>query len=142
VIAKNGEALYVSGRTRDWLKFKCVKEQEFVIVGYTDPEGQRTGFGALLVGFYRGRDLIYAGKVGTGYDTKTLTRLSKQLARLETRISPVTSTVLPGRGVHWVKPKLVAQIRFAEWTRDYKLRHPRFIGLRDDKTPEEVVREG
>jgi len=142
VIAKNAEALYVSGRTRDWLKFKCVKEQEFVIVGYTDPEGQRTGFGALLVGFYRGKDLVYAGKVGTGYDTKTLTRLSKQLARLETGISPVTGTVLPRRGVHWVTPKLVAQIRFAEWTRDDKLRHPRFIGLRDDKTPEEVVREG
>ena len=146
VIAKNGESVYVSGRTRDWLKFKCVKEQEFLIVGYTDPEGQRFGFGALLVAFYRGKDLVYAGKVGTGYDTDTLRRLSKQLSRLDTTTSPFAGAglprLLPRRGVHWVKPKLVAQIRFTEWTRDDKLRHPRFIGLRDDKRPEDVVREG
>jgi DNA ligase D-like protein (predicted ligase) len=142
VIAKNAESLYVAGRSRDWLKFKCVKEQEFVIVGYTDPEGHRIGFGALLVGFYRGQDLLYAGKVGTGYDTETLKRLSTQLSRLQTKTSPVTGAELHRRGIHWVKPKLVAQIRFAEWTRDDKLRHPRFIGLRDDKRPEEVIREG
>ena len=141
VIAKNADSLYLAGRSRDWLKFKCVKEQEFVIVGYTDPEGQRIGFGALLVGFYRANNLIYAGKVGTGYDTDTLKRLGIQLSRLQTRISPVTSTGLPRSGVHWVKPKLVAQIRFTEWTRDDKLRHPRFVGLRDDKTPDDVVRE-
>jgi DNA ligase D-like protein (predicted ligase) len=142
VIAKNGESVYVSKRTPDWLKFKCTREQEFVIVGYTEPKGQRIGFGALLVGFCRGKNLIYAGKVGTGYDTETLRRLSKQLARLETKTSPLAGGGMPRRGVHWVKPELVAQIRFTEWTRDNKLRHPRFIGLRDDKRPEEVVREG
>jgi len=142
IIAKNGESVYVSRRTRDWLKFKCAKEQEFVIVGYTDPKGSRIGFGALLVGFYRGKKLIYAGKVGTGFDTEMLTRLSKQLARLETKTSPLTGSGLPRRGVHWVNRKLVAQIRFTEWTKDDKLRHPRFLGLRDDKRPEEVVKEG
>src|SRR5262249_47932498 len=142
IIAKNGDGAYVSRRTRDWLKFKCAKEQEFVIVGYTDPKGSRIGFGALLVGFYRGKELVYAGKVGTGFDTEMLARLSKQLARLEIKTSPFTGGGLPRRGVHWVKPKLVAQIRFAEWTNDDKLRHPRFLGLRDDKRPEEVVKEG
>src|SRR5262249_35578518 len=90
IIAKNGESVYVSRRTRDWLKFKCAREQELVIAGYTDPKGNRIGFGALLVGFYRSKKLIYAGKVGTGFDTEILTRLSKQLARLETKTSPLT----------------------------------------------------
>src|SRR5262249_41612536 len=90
IIAKNGDGAYVSRRTRDWLKFKCAKEQEFVIVGYTDPKGSRIGFGALLVGFYRGKELVYAGKVGTGFDTEMLARLSKQLARLEIKTSPFT----------------------------------------------------
>jgi len=142
IIAKNGESLYVSRRARDWLKFKCAKEQELVIVGYTDPQGHRIGFGALLLGFYCGKRLIYAGKVGTGFDTEMLERLSRQLARLETKTSPVTGNGLPRRSVHWVKPKLVAEIRFTEWTKDDKLRHPRFLGLRDDKKPEEVVKEG
>ena len=142
VMAKNGDSTYVSRRTREWLKFKCVKEQEFVIGGYTDPKGTRIGFGALLVGYYRRGKLVYAGKVGTGYDTDTLRRLAGQLARLETTTSPFRPDGLPRTGVHWVKPKLVAQIRFTEWTPDGKLRHPRFLGLRDDKRPEEVVREG
>jgi bifunctional non-homologous end joining protein LigD len=142
VIAKNGASVYVSRRTRDWLKFKCVQEQEFVIVGYTDPEGSRIGFGALLVGFYRRGKLVYAGKVGTGFDTETLQRLSKKLAQLETRACAFASDELPRRGMHCVKPKLVAQIGFTEWTNGDKLRHPRFLGLRDDKKPEEVVREG
>jgi bifunctional non-homologous end joining protein LigD len=142
VIAKNGASVYVSRRTRDWLKFKCVQEQEFVIVGYTDPEGSRIGFGALLVGFYRRGKLVYAGKVGTGFDTETLQRLSKKLAHLETRACAFASDELPRRGMHCVKPKLVAQIGFTEWTNGDKLRHPRFLGLRDDKKPEEVVREG
>jgi bifunctional non-homologous end joining protein LigD len=142
VLAKNGDSTYVSRRTREWLKFKCVKEQEFVIGGYTDPERTRIGFGALLVGYYRRGKLVYAGKVGTGYDTDTLRRLAGQLARLETTTSPFAADGLPRTGVHWVKPKLVAEIRFTEWTTDGKLRHPRFIGLRDDKRPEEVVREG
>jgi DNA ligase D-like protein (predicted ligase) len=142
IIAKNGDSEYVSRRTRDWLKFKCVQEQEFVIGGYTDPQGERIGFGALLVGFYRQGKLVYAGKVGTGFDTETLQRLGKKLAQLETRACAFASDELPRRGVHCVKPKLVAQIGFTEWTNGDKLRHPRFLGLRDDKKPEEVVREG
>jgi bifunctional non-homologous end joining protein LigD len=142
VIAKNGASVYVSRRTRDWLKFKCRQEQEFVIVGYTEPRGKRIGFGALLVGFYHRGKPVYAGKVGTGFDTETLRRLGKKLAELETPICAFAGDKLPRRGVHCVKPKLVAQIGFTEWTNENKLRHPRFLGLREDKRPEEVVREG
>lgn len=142
IIAKDGDSVYVSRRTRDWLKFKCIQEQEFVIGGYTDPQGKRIGFGALLVGFYHRGKLVYAGKVGTGYDTETLQQLGNQLRQLETAVSPFAGDGLPRRGVHWVRPKLVAQIGFTEWTPGDKLRHPRFLGLREDKRPEEVVREG
>ena len=142
VIAKNGDSAYVSRRTRDWLKFKCRKEQEFVIGGYTDPRGKRSGFGALLVGFFRRGKLAYAGKVGTGFDTDTVQRLARKLAQLQTPTPPFADDGLPRRGVHWVKPKLVAQIGFTEWTPGGRLRHPRFLGLREDKRPEEVVREG
>jgi DNA ligase D-like protein (predicted ligase) len=141
VIAKNGDSVYVSSRTRDWLKFKCSKGQEFVIGGYTEPRGSRVGFGALHLGYYRGGRLVYAGKVGTGFDRETLSRLGKKLAQLRTPISPFEADGLPRSGVHWVKPKLVAQIAFTEWTREGKLRHPRFLGLREDKKPEDVVRE-
>ena len=142
VIAKNGDSVYVSRRTRDWLKFKCRQEQEFVIGGYTDPRRHRIGFGALLVGYYNGGKLIYAGKVGTGFDINTLQRLGSKLAQLEIATSPFTGDGLPRRGVHWVRPELVAQIGFTEWTPQGRLRHPRFLGLREDKRPEEVVREG
>jgi DNA ligase D-like protein (predicted ligase) len=142
VIAKNGDSVYVSRRTRDWLKFKCRQEQEFVIGGYTEPRGKRIGFGALLVGYYDRGKLRYAGKVGTGFDTDTLHRLSKKFARLETPAAPFAGDGLPRRRVHWVKPKLVAQIGFTEWTREGKLRHPRFLGLRKDKSPKKVMREG
>jgi DNA ligase D-like protein (predicted ligase) len=141
IIAKNGDSTYVSARSYDWLKVKCVKEQEFVIGGYTDPRGARIGLGALLVGHYDHGQLVYAGKVGTGFDAATLQRLRKQLEQLETATSPFAVDGMPHHGVHWVEPKLVAQIRFTEWTRDGKLRHPQFLGLRDDKRPEEVVRE-
>jgi DNA ligase D-like protein (predicted ligase) len=142
VIAKDGNSAYESDRSRQWLKFKCVNEQEFVIAGYTDPQGERVGFGALLVGYYERGKLKYAGKVGTGYDTTTLRRLGKQLTGLETGSKPfVEGDGLPRSAVHWVKPKLVAQIGFTEWTGDGKLRHPRFLGLRDDKKAEEVTRE-
>jgi bifunctional non-homologous end joining protein LigD len=141
VIAKNGDSVYVSKRTRDWLKFKCSHEQEFVIGGYTEPQRSRIGFGALLLGYYRGRKLMYAGKVGTGFDNDTLRRLSRKLAKLETPISPFEDNGLPRRGVHWVRPKLVAQVAFTEWTREDKLRHPRFLGLREDKRPQDVVQE-
>jgi DNA ligase D-like protein (predicted ligase) len=142
VIAKNGDSVYVSRRTRDWLKFKCKQEQEFVIGGYTDPRGSRDGFGALLLGYHRGGKLVYAGKVGTGFDRDLLRRLSEELARLKTMVSPFAEDGLPRHGVHWVTPKLVAQIGFSEWTAGGKLRHPRFLGLRNDKRPEDVVREG
>jgi bifunctional non-homologous end joining protein LigD len=141
VIAKRADSLYVSGRSREWLKFKCSMQQEFVIVGFTDPEGKRAGLGALLVGYYDGNKLIYAGKVGTGFTHQTLLTLTKALTELEQKTHAVTGIGLPRKNVHWVEPKLVAQVAFSEWTDDYKLRHPRFLGLREDKKPRSVVRE-
>ncbi len=140
LIAKDGSSCYTPGRSRDWLKFKCAAEQEFVIGGWTDPQGSRVGFGALLVGYYEKGKLCYAGKVGTGYNDALLRSLARRLARLETSTSPfIGARSRPG--VHWVKPELIAQIGFTEWTSDGKLRHPRFLGLRDDKSAREVVRE-
>ena len=141
LIAKRAQAPYVAGRSRDWLKLKCVWEQEFVIGGYTDPAGSRTDFGALLVGYYDGGRLRYAGKVGTGYTAATLRALGTRLRELETTESPFDDARPIPRGTHWVRPELVAQIGFAEWTNDGRLRQPRFLGLRDDKSPAEVVRE-
>jgi bifunctional non-homologous end joining protein LigD len=141
LIAKRADAPYLPGRSRDWLKLKCVWEQEFVIGGYTDPAGSRTDFGALLVGYYSDGRLEYAGKVGTGYTVATLRELGAQLRRLETRESPFADVRPTPRGTHWTRPELVAQIGFAEWTNEGRLRHPRFLGLRDDKRPAEVVRE-
>lgn len=140
VIAKRADSRYTPGRSTDWLKFKCVTGQEFVIGGFTDPAGSRHGFGALLVGVYDGDRLRYAGKVGTGYDDRTLTALRTTLDGLAARSSPFAGPVKE-RGSHWVRPDLVAQIGFTEWTRDGRLRHPRFIGLRRDKPPRTVVRE-
>jgi bifunctional non-homologous end joining protein LigD len=140
VIAKKRDSIYISARSRDWLKFKCWQEQEFVIGGFTDPKGGRTGFGALLLGYYESGKLRYAGKVGTGFDTRTLTRLGQELSELETDHSPFEDEVAE-KGVHWVKPKLVAQVSFTQWTREGRLRHPRFLGIRSDKDPREVVRE-
>jgi bifunctional non-homologous end joining protein LigD len=141
VIAKRADSIYVSRRSRDWLKFKCWEEQEFVIGGFTDPKGDRTGFGALLLGYYEGDRLRYAGKVGTGFDTGLLVRLAKELSSLEIKHSPFADEVKAGKGVHWVRPKLVAQVSFTQWTRDGRLRHPLFLGIREDKDPHEVVRE-
>lgn len=141
LIAKRADAPYRHGRTRDWLKFKCVADQEFVVGGFTDPHGQRPGFGALLVGYFQGQRLRYAGKVGTGYDEQTLQDLRAHLDRLSRDSSPFAEAVRE-RGAHWVSPKLVAQIGFTEWTTDGKLRHPRFQGLRTDKRASDVVREG
>jgi DNA ligase D-like protein (predicted ligase) len=143
VIAKRGSAPYRAGRSPDWLKFKCVAEQEFVIGGYTEPAGSREYLGAILVGYYEGDDLIYAGKVGTGFDRATLRSLAEKLAPLEQPDSPFApGSVKPvPKGVHWVRPELVAQIGFAEWTREGRLRQPRYLGLRDDKPPRLVVRE-
>ncbi|HEY7470729.1 MAG TPA: non-homologous end-joining DNA ligase [Gemmatimonadota bacterium] len=142
LIAKRADAPYVRGRSRDWLKLKCVNRQEFVIGGYTDPQGARVGFGALLIGFHEGGDLLYAGKVGTGYDDTTLETLRRRLASLERETSPFAEERgLPRKGVHWVRPRLVAEVGFTEWTGDHKLRHPRFVALRSDKDAADVVRE-
>ncbi len=141
VIAKRADSIYVSGRSREWLKFKCWEEQEFVIVGFTDPKGARVGFGALLLGYYEGSRLHYAGKVGTGFDTGLLMGLGKKLSALKIKHSLFAEEIKAGKGVHWVRPKLVAQVSFTEWTRDGRLRHPRFLGIRRDKDPHEVVRE-
>jgi DNA ligase D-like protein (predicted ligase) len=142
IIAKDAASAYEHGRSRRWLKFKCVLEQEFVIGGYTEPQGSRSGLGALLVGFYRGGDLVYAGKVGTGFDDETLADLSGRLTARERRTSPFREDQgLPRKGVHWVKPTLVGQVGFAEWTGDGRLRHSRFLGLRSDKAAKDVVRE-
>ena len=136
------DAPYRAGRSRDWLKFKCESGQEFVIGGFTDPRGTRTGFGALLLGYYDpGHALVYAGKVGTGFNRQTLTSLHGTLASLEQDRPPFDRGRLPRSGVHWVQPRLVAQVGFSEWTTSGELRHPRFQGLRDDKDPAEVIRE-
>jgi bifunctional non-homologous end joining protein LigD len=141
LIAKNAESEYVHTRSSDWLKFKCVNEQEFVIGGYTDPQGSRVGFGALLVGYYKGKQLKHAGMVGTGYDDESLRDLGKKLPKIEKDDPPFSRDSLPKKNVHWVKPRMVGQVGFTEWTGDGKLRHPRFKGLRRDKKPKDVVRE-
>jgi bifunctional non-homologous end joining protein LigD len=143
IIAKRASAPYTSGRSGDWLKMKCVADQELVIGGFTDPRGSRAGFGALLVGHYDDGDLAYAGKVGTGYNEVLLRDLRAELDRLRRDDPPFTRNTdnLPRKDVHWVEAKLVAQVGFTEWTRDGRLRHPRFLGLRRDKDPQEVIRE-
>lgn len=141
LIAKHVDAAYSAGRSQQWLKLKCTSEQELVIGGYTDPAGTRTDFGALLIGYYEKGRLRYAGKVGTGYSAATLRDLGRRLRALETTESPFVDARPIPRGTHWTRPELVAQIGFAEWTRDGRLRQPRFLGLRDDKPPGEVVRE-
>jgi DNA ligase D-like protein (predicted ligase) len=141
LIAKRADARYQPGRrSEDWLKFKCVREQELVIGGFTDPTGSRVGFGALLVGYYAGDRLCYAGKVGTGFDERTLRSLRRRFDELATDRSPFAERVTE-RAAHWLRPELVAQVGFTEWTRDRRLRHPRYLGLREDKPPGEVVRE-
>jgi len=142
LIAKRANAPYVGGRTKDWLKFKCENNQEFVVGGYTDPRGSRIGFGALLLGVYDSDgQLVYAGKVGTGFNEQTLHRLHDELSKLEQDRSPFDRGSPRQAGVHWVKPRLVAQVGFSEWTTAGELRHPRFQGLRRDKSPADVIRE-
>jgi bifunctional non-homologous end joining protein LigD len=143
VIGKRASAPYTQGRSTDWLKLKCVADQELVIGGFTEPKGSRVGFGALLVGYFEDGNLVYAGKVGTGYNEQLLRDLRKELDRLARDDPPFRrhTGLLPRKDVHWVEPRLVAQIGFTEWTGDGRLRHPRFQGLRRDKSPKEVVRE-
>ncbi|WP_269858608.1 non-homologous end-joining DNA ligase [Streptomyces sp. RPT161] len=140
LIAKRADGRYAQTRSRDWLKLKCAAGQEMVVGGFTEPSGSRVGLGALLVGYYADGELHYAGKVGTGFDTATLRRLRARLDELEQPGSPFADEVRE-RTAHWVRPELVVQVGFTEWTRDGKLRHPRFLGLRDDKSAREVVRE-
>jgi len=140
LIAKRADAVYVHGRSRDWLKFKCSAEQELVVGGFTAPTGTRIELGALLVGHYEGAKLRYAGKVGTGFTRATLRDLAGKLRPLVRDASPFADEVRE-KHVTWVEPELVAQVGFSEWTRDGRLRHPRFLGLRDDKAATDVVRE-
>jgi bifunctional non-homologous end joining protein LigD len=140
LIAKRRAAVYRAERSSEWVKLKCSASQELVIGGWTEPQGSRHGFGALLVGYYDGDALRYAGKVGTGYTEKTLASLSAELHKLERPTSPFDGAIRE-KGTHWAEPELVAEIAFTEWTRDGRLRHPRFEGLRPDKRATAVVRE-
>ncbi len=140
LIAKRADGPYVHGRSEDWLKFKCVMNQEFVIGGYTEPHGKRIEFGALLLGYYKDGKLMYAGKVGTGFDEDTLRTLMKKFLPIERKTSPFTGPVREIE-VHWLEPKLVAQIAFEEWTDYDRLRQPRYEGLRYDKDPWSVIKE-
>jgi bifunctional non-homologous end joining protein LigD len=141
ILAKRADSRYVSARSTEWLKLKCTKQQEFVIGGYTAPQGSREHLGALLVGYYDGKSLRYAGKVGTGYDRRTLEYLYQRLLPLRRSASPFSEGPAPAGEVQWVTPKLVAQIGFSEWTSAGLLRHPRFLGLRNDKPARDVRRE-
>jgi DNA ligase D-like protein (predicted ligase) len=144
LIAKEARSAYEHRRSRRWLKLKCAAGQELVILGWTEPKGSRAGLGALLVGYHERGRLRYAGKVGSGFDERTLRSLRRRLARLERASPPLDAARegLPrGAGVRWARPVLVAQVAFTEWTRHGKLRHPRFEGLRSDKDARAVVRE-
>lgn len=140
LLSKRAKSRYLGKRSREWLKLKCSRRQEFVIGGYTDPQGSRTRFGALLLGYYEGGLLRYAGKVGTGFDERTLEDLGGALCGIEQENSPFAGDA-GERAAHYVAPKYVCEIEFAEWTRDGRLRHPRYLGIREDKNPREVVRE-
>lgn len=144
IVSKRRDRPYISGRTTDWVKTKCQQHAEFVIGGFTDPSGARSGFGALLVGYHEDGKLEYAGKVGTGFNERTLSSLFGQLKSLERDRSPFDGFPAKAkqlRGVHWVEPKLVGQIEFSNWTDDGMLRHPSFQGLREDKPARAVTRE-
>ena len=141
VIGKRADSPYVSARSPTWIKLKCTQRQEFVIGGYTDPKGSRTGIGSLLLGVHdlQGR-LIYSGNVGTGFDHKTLNDLHAKLSALKTSKPPFHQLPTAIKG-HWVSPKLVAEVSFGEWTQDGRIRHSVFHGLRTDKLPEKITRE-
>jgi ATP-dependent DNA ligase len=142
VIAKRRDSLYEHRRSPHWLKMKCEATQELVVGGFTDPKGTRVGLGALLVGYFEGDDLVFAGKVGTGLDRKLLTELRRRFDALEIPRPPFARAVgLPRDGAHWVRPEVVVQVAFIEWTPNDKLRHPRLLGVRSDKSAREVVRE-
>ncbi len=146
IIAKRADSTYESGRTRTWLKIKCGRRQEFVVVGYSEPKGSRTGIGALLLGVYDGSQLQYSGRVGTGFSDRDLIDLRKRLEKLGTPRPPLTDAqnidaVREHKKVHWVKPSIVVEVSFTEWTPDALLRHPVFHGIREDKKAKQVRRE-
>jgi ATP-dependent DNA ligase len=142
VIAKRRDAPYEHRRSRFWLKMKCEATQELVVGGFTDPQGARIGLGALLVGYFESGEFVFAGKVGTGFDSALLRDLRARLDALEQPVAPFTTgTGLPRSRVHWVRPAIVVQVAFTEWTKYDKLRHPRLLGVRIDKSPRDVVRE-
>jgi bifunctional non-homologous end joining protein LigD len=142
VIAKRRGSPYEHRRSKHWLKMKCEASQELVVGGFTDPQGARAGLGALLVGYYDGDDFIFAGKLGTGFDTKLLLDLRKRLDAIELHASPFTKAKgLPRLRVHWVRPEIVVQVAFIEWTVHGKLRHPRLLGVRFDKRARDVMKE-
>lgn len=140
IIAKRATSRYTSGRSTDWLKFKCIREQEMVVGGFTDPTGGRAGLGALLVGYYDNGQLRYGGKVGTGFTSAVLRELRTTLEGIEVTSSPFLDPPRE-RGAHWVSPNLVVSVTFGEWTDAGRLRHPSYRGLRTDKAPRDVVRE-
>lgn len=142
LIAKDAQSKYLSRRSKRWLKFKCGHQQEVVIGGFTEPKGGRVGFGALLLGYFnKDGDFIYAGKVGTGFDDAFLESFRRKLDKIERKTSPYKDFDSGDAGTHWVRPKIVGEVGFTEWTREGRLRHPRFLGLRDDKKAAEVTRE-
>ena len=142
VIAKRRGSPYEHRRSKHWLKMKCEASQELVVGGFTDPQGARVGLGALLVGYYDNGDFVFAGKIGTGFDTKLLLDLRRRLDAIELPASPFTKAKgLPRLRAHWVRPEIVVQVAFIEWTVHGKLRHPRLIGVRFDKGARDVTRE-
>lgn len=142
VIAKRRDSPYEHRRSPHWLKMKCEASQEFVVGGFTDPQGGRVGLGALLVGYYEQDDFVFAGKVGTGFDTRLLLDLRARLDTMEIPTAPFTkATGLPRVRAHWVRPEIVVQVAFIEWTAHGKLRHSRLLGVRSDKAAREVVKE-
>jgi len=154
LVAKKRESIYEPGRRSGaWIKFKWTNQQEFVIGGYTRPQGARSHFGAILVGYYHGKDLRFAAKVGTGFNEQTLGDLYAKFQKLAAPNCPFSNLPERGSGLtaglspaemkrcSWVRPELVCEVRFAEWTRDHHLRQPAYLGLREDKSPRAVVRE-
>jgi bifunctional non-homologous end joining protein LigD len=143
IVSKRRDQPYRAGRHGGWVKTKCVQRQEFVIGGFTDPEGMRAGIGALLIGYYEGGRLVFCGKVGTGFTHKLALELRARLERIEQKMCPFSPPPAGwlGRNAHWVTPDLVCEVVFTEWTTDGKIRHPSFQGLRADKNPKEITRE-
>lgn len=141
IVGKRRASTYQMRRSCDWVKIKAQLRQEFVVGGYTEPRGSRKGFGALLLGVYRGKSLVYVGHVGTGFNAATLAALAKRLDALERKTSPFSGEVEANTPAHWVKPELVVEVRFTEWTREGRLRQPAFLGMRADKDPKSVRRE-